>query len=474
MLFNSFTYLIFLPLVVAFYHTIPQRFRWQFLLLASVTFYVWWKPAYIVLLGLSILIDWWSALKIEATSEPRVRKRWLVLSVVSNLGLLVAFKYLDFFTVNLNILLNWAGSSHQFPQFQWVLPVGISFYTFQSMSYTVDVYRRHIKAEKNICFFALFVSFFPQLVAGPIERAGALIDQLRGNRQISWDRFFFGLKILAWGLFKKMVIADRLAAYVDLIYADPVSFSGSTLYLATVFFAFQIYCDFSGYSDIAVGSAQMLGIDLMENFRSPYLATSIIDFWKRWHISLTTWFRDYLYIPLGGNRNGGIRSLINIFIVFLVSGLWHGASWTFIGWGAYHGLLYLGNRLWLQRESTSAAPLVIWRGIQRLTTFHLVLIGWVFFRAKTITDAKFIFLHLWDSRPLQISLGSAFTQSDLWVSLMGILLLLITEYVKEKKALLLLYAQAPTALRWSFYYALFFLVVLLSHTESQQFIYFQF
>lgn len=337
MLFNSIHYLLFFPIITFLYTIVPSKFRAHLLLVASFYFYMCWKAEYILLLMAPSLIDYFVALQMPLSSQKK-KNILLALSLITNLGILFFFKYYDFaarIAEDLNI-----GS---WPILNLILPVGISFYTFQVLSYTIDVYRGEIPPEKNIVKFALFITYFPQLVAGPIERASHLLPQIRDPKKLDYTRSVDGLLLIAWGLFLKVVVADRLAPFVDMVFGKPQQFQSTALVLASYFFAFQIYGDFAGYSCIATGSAKILGVDLMRNFNSPYLATSITDFWRRWHISLSTWFRDYVYIPLGGNKVNQLKHLRNLMIVFLVSGLWHGANYTFIIWGAIHGSLVIGD-----------------------------------------------------------------------------------------------------------------------------------
>ena len=396
MLFNSYHFLIFFPLVVVFYFSMPHKYRWVLLLAASYYFYMAWRAEYIFLIIFSTLIDYYAAIFMEKQTDKSKRKKFLILSLFSNLGLLFTFKYFNFFSTSISETFNYFNIFMDSPTFKLLLPVGISFYTFQTLSYTIDVYRGQKKAEKHLGYFAVFVSFFPQLVAGPIERSTNLLPQFFEKHDFDYQRVTDGLKLMMWGFFKKVVIADRLAILVNQVYNNADEYEGFPLILATYFFAFQIYCDFSGYSDIAIGAAQVMGFDLMENFRRPYHAKSISEFWKRWHISLSTWFRDYVYIPLGGNSTVKWRWYFNLFITFLVSGLWHGADWTFVIWGAIHGF-YLISAIWtngivnkvynfigLKKGSNGRKLIdVIW-------TFHLVLFAWIFFRANSFSDAIYI------------------------------------------------------------------------------------
>ncbi len=360
------------------------------LLLASYYFYMCWKVEYILLILFSTIVDYSVAIKMSESLHKKVRKRWLYLSLGVNLGILFLFKYFNLFNDAVQAAFNKFNLFYDIPTFELLLPVGISFYTFQTLAYTIDVYNGKLKPERNLFNFALYVSFFPQLVAGPIERASRLLPQFQKTYQYNYIRVVGGLQQMLWGFFKKLVIADRLAPLVNEIYNAPTEVSGITLLTATYLFAFQIYCDFSGYSDIAIGSARVMGYDLMDNFKVPYLSKSIREFWQRWHISLSTWFRDYVYIPLGGNRVKVYRWYLNLLIVFMVSGLWHGANWTFLIWGALHGI-YLIIEILLNK-----LPPILKRfpkikhwfliGI----TFHLVLLAWIFFRANTVNDAFYI------------------------------------------------------------------------------------
>lgn len=396
MLFNSVEFLIFFPVVVTTYFLCPQRYRWALLLAASYLFYAAWRIEYALLLLLSTVVDYTAARRMGQQTERAGRGKYLALSLVVNLGLLFTFKYFNFFNESVRDLFALFNVDYQFAGLDLLLPVGLSFYTFQSLSYVFDVYRGKLKPEPHFGIFALYVSFFPQLVAGPIERATHMLPQFRVHHLFDEGRVNSGLRLILWGLFKKVVIADRLAVYVNQVYNQPGDYTGWPLVLATYFFAFQIYCDFSGYSDIAIGSARVMGFDLMENFRQPYVARSVADFWRRWHISLSTWFRDYLYIALGGNRVTPWRWYVNLAIVFLVSGLWHGARWTFVIWGALHtfyvlveiGLCSVSN--WGARRLGRPTDRLLPDWLKIVITFHLVLFSWIFFRANSLGDALLI------------------------------------------------------------------------------------
>ncbi len=395
MLFNSVEFIFFLPAVIISYYLLPHKARWVLLLAASYYFYMAWRPEYIVLIIFSTLIDYFAGIMIEKNAEKRIRRALLLLSLVSNLGLLFVFKYFNFFNQEAGKIFELV-TQKEYPiaALRLLLPIGISFYTFQTLSYTIDVYRGRKKAEKHLGYFALYVTFFPQLVAGPIERSDRLLPQLRMKHSFDYQNTAGAILRICWGFFKKVVIADRVAVIVNTVYGDLPSFTGAYLWTATLGFALQIYCDFSAYSDIAIGSAGLLGIDLMENFKVPYLSKSISEFWSRWHISLSTWFRDYLYIPIGGNRVDKKWKLYrNLMIVFVVSGLWHGAAWTFLIWGSLHGIYLVCERLIEKaRQKRNRPPLRA--AVTIPFTFFLVLVAWVFFRAENISDAAYVFTHL--------------------------------------------------------------------------------
>ena len=392
MIFNSFAFFIFMPIVLLGHFLLPFKYRWVFLLIASYYFYISWNFDLLYLILLTTAISYTSALIIEKTSNSKIKKLALTITIVSCLGILFFFKYFNFLSLAVtNIMSAFGGGTSEFT-LNVILPVGISFYTFQTFSYVIDVYRGDMKAERHFGYYALFVSFFPQLVAGPIERPDNLLPQLRAKHTPDAANFSEGIRIALRGFIKKIVVADLSAQYVNEIFNNPSSATGPTIIVATLLFAFQIYCDFSGYTDIATGCARMMGIRLMKNFDQPYTSKSIKEFWAHWHISLSSWFKDYLYIPLGGNRCSTPRYLTNIFIVFLVSGLWHGADWTFIIWGALHGVYQITGyltrnirdkfytRIKIDQKSKIAA---VWKNA---CTFVLVCFAWIFFRANNVTE----------------------------------------------------------------------------------------
>jgi len=489
--FNSLQFLIFFPIVVGGYFALPYRYRWALLLAASYYFYMCWKAEYIVLILASTAIDYFASIQMQKSERRSTRKMWLVLSLCTNLGILFAFKYFNFFSDSARAVFDRFDIFYNVPQFDVLLPVGISFYTFQSMSYTINVYRGVQTVEKHFGIFALYVAFFPQLVAGPIERSTRLLPQLRKRIDFDYDRTVSGLQLILWGLFKKMVIADRLAHVVEQVYGNPEAYSAPALILASYFFAFQIYCDFSAYSDIAIGAARIFGYDLMQNFRRPYLATSLTNFWQRWHISLSTWFRDYVYIPLGGNRTGKLRWQVNLVIVFLLSGLWHGANWTFIVWGAFHvSYILIGNWTAVLRERAANLTRLsryprLRTALQIVITFHLVLIAWVFFRAETLTSAIYIIRHALDVRVALDSLRSVF-ESAAFQETFGldlprlifstglILFLLGIQCVQERADIRAHFNRAPGWLRWTIYVAGILAILNLGVIAEVPFIYFQF
>ena len=480
MLFHSIEFAFFFPLVVALYFATPYRHRWALLLAASYWFYMAWKPIYVVLLLTTTLVAYVAGLGMDRATAARGRRGWLLVSLFINLGLLFTFKYFNLFSSTTESLLQGLGSSSVLPRLDVLLPVGISFYTFQTLSYSIDVYRGQRRAERHLGIFALYVSFFPQLVAGPIERSTRLLPQFRERFDFDYRRVTDGLKLMVWGFFKKLVIADRLAIYVDQVYNTPTEYAGLPLLLATFFFAYQIYCDFSGYSDIAIGASQVFGYDLMQNFRQPYFAHSVQDFWRRWHVSLSTWFRDYLYVPLGGNRCSTSRWYTNLFIVFVISGLWHGANWTFVSWGALHGAyLVIGLATHGMRERAARAiglaslPL-LHSALRTATTFVLVLFAWIFFRAATMHDALYIAGNLFaPSMPVgEIYLGLG--AYEFWIGVAGIVVLEAVHLVQRRVPIRETLASRPAWLRWSLYYAAVTLLILFAEPDGGKFLYFQF
>lgn len=390
--FNSIEFLIFLPIVVILYFALPQRYRWAMLLVASLYFYMSWSPDLLLLILFTIFVSFFASHGIARTESKAKKRLLLTLTLVSCLGVLFFFKYYNFLADSVVSVLQHFALPIEDMSLQLLLPVGISFYTFQTLSYVIDVYRGSIEPERHFGYYALFVVFFPQLVAGPIERPDNLMPQLHEHHTPKWSDFSAGCSKMFIGFFKKVVVADGIAVFVNAVYNDPTSTTGFGVVLASMLFAFQIYCDFAGYTDIAIGAARLLGIHLMQNFNRPYIAQSIKEFWSRWHISLSTWFRDYLYIPLGGNRCSRPRHLWNLFFVFFVSGLWHGAAWTFVIWGAMHGIYQVLGILLRKPRAVLCHMLHIptdarWVAVVRcLFTYILVCFSWIFFRANSMKD----------------------------------------------------------------------------------------
>ena len=479
MLFNSLEFVLFLPLVFLLYWSLHRTLRWQnlFVVFASYVFYGWWDWRFLLLIALTTFSSYQSGKLIEKYEGNRMgQKSICVTNIVLNIAILAIFKYFNFFAenvVNLFHVLGWEADSFTIDV---ILPVGISFYTFQSIGYTIDVYQHRIKANHNIVAFFAFVSFFPQLVAGPIERATHLLPQFLQKRHFDYARAVGGLRLILWGFFKKMVIADNCAIVVNSIFADYGSQSGIELMLGAFLFAFQIYGDFSGYSDIAIGTARLFGIDLMRNFNYPYFSRNIVEFWRRWHISLTTWFRDYIYIPMGGNRGSKLKVMCNTLLVFGVSGIWHGANWTFICWGLYHALLFVPFILFpsLRRKYDNSVNLE-WKercviGLQTLVTFFLVMLGWVFFRSESMGQAVDYLVRMCTQFELVMPLYGK--RCVLWI-----LVLLAVETLLQNQRhwqwLMESFLFKKRFCRWCIYYILL-IVILNFSAEKATFIYFQF
>lgn len=480
MLFNSLQFAIFFPLAVFVYFSLPQKNRWVWLLLSSCYFYMAFVPAYILILFAIILIDYYAAILIELQTGYR-RKLFLIFSLCANIAILASFKYWNFIAQNVQSLFALIGWPADVPQIEWLLPIGLSFHTFQSMGYTIEVYKGRQAAERHLGIYANYVLFFPQMVAGPIERPQALLHQFTEKHSISYGGLSSGLKLIGLGLFKKCVIADRLSGFVDQVYSSPSSFSPSLLLIATYFFAFQIYCDFSGYSEIAQGTARILGFRLMRNFEMPYLAGNIVSFWRRWHISLSSWFRDYLYVPLGGNRFGLQKQCFNLFVTFVLSGLWHGANWTFVIWGGINGA-YLVSYVFLQRLlSHLRFPRikragVVWGVLCSVFIFNLIALSWIFFRATTISDAFYIVAKLFSPWDAMFAWSDAlqFSMTDFTLSIIFIVSLLLFEAASSRERMVFWFRRCPEILRWGCYYLLVILLLVFGKFENQNFIYFQF
>ena len=469
MLFNSLTFFIFFAAVFLLYLFLPHRGQNRLLLAASYLFYGAWDWRFLALLAFTTTTDFWIGQSLAGTASPRARKGWVAASAVLDLGILGFFKYFNFFADSLAVLLESLGFHASLPLLRIVLPVGISFYTFQSMSYVIDVYRGVLPPARRWEDFALYVAFFPQLVAGPIERATNLLPQVQQPRTVSDYGVSHGAFLILWGLFQKVVIADNVCRLADAAFARPPA-EGLSVLLGVYAFALQIYCDFSGYSNMARGLALMLGFRLMLNFRNPYFAVNPSDFWQRWHVSLSTWLRDYLYIPLGGNRGGAARTRRNLMVTMLLGGLWHGAAWTFVAWGLYHGLLLVAHR-WIEKILPPLAGRG-WKLLKIAVFFHLICISWLLFRADTFRQAGDLLLALltgWSALPPL----AAWRPAAFALAFYG-LPLLAMEIWQYKSGDPLVALKAPRAVRALLYLALFYGLVIFGETHAQSFIYFQF
>ena len=503
MLFNSISYLIFFPIVMIAYYLVPWRKVRNLLLLAvSYYFYMGWDPRYIVLLFGCTVITYINGIFISIarreTEEnvPREKRRtgaikmYVGLTLIVMMGVLFWFKYANFLTSSLVDAAAWLGLELRIPKLNVTLPVGISFFTFQALGYNIDVFRGTVKAEKNFFRYALFVSFFPQLVAGPIERSGNLLNQFNDKKKFDPQQVMHGLMLMLWGYFLKVVIADRTAVLVDRVYNYYTSYTGLIPVIATIFFAVQIYCDFNGYTIIAIGTAQAMGFKLMQNFEQPYLATSVADFWRRWHISLTGWFRDYLYYPLGGNRKGKARQYLNIMIVFLFSGLWHGAAWTYVLWGGLNGLFQIIGRMLKPLRQKALQKMGVdenavgHRVVQSLVTFVLVDFTWLFFRAPDMATAWAVIRQIgaeWN--PWVLVDGSLYSlglgRVDFWITVSAIFVLFLVDLQHERGVHLReLILRQPLPVRWAVYFAALTAILLFGvygpGYDAAAFIYFQF
>ena len=490
MLFNSFQFALFLPVVFLLYWFVfdyalrgcRHQLKWQnaFVVVASYVFYGWWDWRFLLLIAFTSLCSWWCGLRIQkgreqATSKDRKSKAWLILNVVINLLILAVFKYYDFFV---NEFCHLFHISSEGLLIKVILPVGISFYTFQALSYTIDVYRGKMEPTRDIVAFFAFIGFFPQLVAGPIERATNLLPQFLQKREFSYEQAADGMRQILWGLFKKIVVADTCAIYVNQVFSTYSTQTGSALVIAAVLFTFQIYGDFSGYSDIAIGTAKLFGIRLMRNFNNPYFSRDIAEFWRRWHISLTTWFRDYVYIPMGGSRVGTAKIIRNTFVIFLLSGLWHGANWTFIVWGAYHALLFLPlillrkNRVHTNQVAEGRL-LPTWKeALQMFVTFAFAVVGWVIFRSETITQSWEYLRGMaqWDSFQ---ACYLFFTQKEVCMTAWLCILMLIVEWLQRDKQHGLEMNIPQWYIRYPIYLALMAAIIYF-YGDAVTFIYFQF
>ncbi len=494
MVFNSVDFLLFFPIVLFVYFLIPKKVRYVWLLIVSYYFYMSWNPKYAVLIALSTVITYLTGLGIGKAKDKKI-KNWMIAgSFVSNLGILFFFKYFDFALLNVNRVLGAVGIQALEKTFDVMLPIGISFYTFQALGYTMDVYRGEMRPEKNIFRYALFVSFFPLIAAGPIERSKNLLKQMQSVHTFriwNYENITGGAALMLWGYFMKMVIADRLAIFVDSVFGNYGACASEALVLAAVFFAFQLYCDFGSYSLIAMGCAKIMGFSVMENFNTPYFALSVKEFWRRWHISLSSWFRDYLYIPLGGNRKGRVRKYINLMITFLISGLWHGASFSFVAWGGLHGLYQIiGEGLRPARERVAKAchintESLLYKFVKGLITFALVDFAWIFFRCSSLRESLAYIRRMLTAADFATPAeGALFTlglsRLEFVVAIAGLVILLLVDLIRYRKGMQL-YEYLNTKwlwLRWSVYIFLAVSIFLFGiygpGYNAAEFIYFQF
>ena len=487
MLFNSIQFAVFLPIVFLLYWFVFDRFiskskhqlRLQniFIVVSSYVFYGWWDWRFLLLIAFTSFCSWGSGLLIGKAQTKKRAKTWMWLNIILNLGILALFKYYDFFVVEFAQLFHLPTEGLLM---KVILPVGISFYTFQALTYSIDIYRGKIEPTKDIVAFFAFISFFPQLVAGPIERASSLLPQFLKKREFDYDTAMESMRQILWGLFKKLLIANNCAYAVDSVFYlhSRTTIPGSDLLLAAILFSFQIYADFSGYSDIAIGTAKLFGIKLSRNFNNPYFSRNVSEFWRRWHISLMSWFRDYVYIPLGGNQRSKLRTIINVFVVFLLSGMWHGANWTFIVWGLYHAVLFLPSVL-MGRKSQSdivakgrILPSLKEMG-QMFFTFCLVLFGWILFRSESISDFVQYCEELCQMGTLR-ACYRLFIQSDIWPKMVFIIIMLVVEWLQRDKEHGLVLDKMKPWLRWVICFIIVLMIACFTDNEIGSFIYFQF
>jgi len=476
MLFNSIQFGIFFLIVYFFYLLLRHKWQNRMLLIASYVFYGSWDWRFLSLIFISTIVDYFTGLKIHNSQSRRRKKIFLVISIVTNLSILGFFKYFNFFSENLEALFSQFGFAVE-PRFlNIILPVGISFYTFQTMSYTIDIYRGKLEPTRKFFDFALFVAFFPQLVAGPIERAKRLLPQILSSRSVTLEKFTQGSYLIFWGLFQKIFIADNLARFVDPVFSTGPPYEGAMVVLATYAFAFQIFCDFAGYSNIARGLGKLMGFDIMVNFNIPYIATNPSEFWRRWHISLSTWLRDYLYIPLGGNRKGSFNTYRNLALTMLLGGLWHGAAWTFVIWGAYQGLLLIVHRLLeplMQKTSVPRGLIAekLWFGIKVFFFFNLVCFGWLIFRAQSLEQVAQMTLSIFTNFNIIQGIGLKGLTINLIIYTWFMLLI---HFLVHKKENFYIIFKFPIWLRTAIYLLIYFSIVIMGAPGEKEFIYFQF
>lgn len=477
MLFGTLEFFIFFAAVFCIWLIIPLHYRWVVLLGASYYFYFTWNPSYIFILAFCSVASWWLAVQFAAGKKAPNRRYLFVLAVIANLGPLLFYKYYTFFTDSLSSAVSQAGFQSPFPHLEILLPVGISFFTLQAISYSADVYQGKIEPERHPGIFALYLSFFPRLISGPIERGKNLLPQLREGKPFDSGLFLSGVRLFFWGLFMKLVLADRMGMYVDMVYSRPADYWGKTVIIGALLYTLQIYCDFSAYMNMAIGCGRIFGIELSNNFNFPYMARSIGDFWRRWHITLTTWFRDYVYIPMGGKRVSVSRWAVNIMIVFLLSGLWHGAAWTFVIWGGLHGFFYLFGRFTAPARMGLLKVLGLHENFivpfQMVVTFLLVAFAWIFFRAESVQDAVMIISHMFInvSAPPRM-MASQFSTYLSWAAAFVFVFLELIRYW-DAAAGARFSSSIPTFLKYPAY-AIILLATSLLGASSTKFIYFHF
>ncbi len=484
MLFNSLSFAIFLPIVFAIYWILPHKYRWLLLLIASYWFYMNWNPKYVVLILFTTIVSYAAGIALEKQDSVGKKRLILATACIVSLSVLFFFKYFNFVSEYAAKAISFFGMPIDPIVLNFLLPVGISFYTFQTLSYVIDVYRGTVVAEHHFGKYATFVSFFPQLVAGPIERTENLLPQIKAEHKFDYSLASYGLKQMAWGFFKKIVIADTISQYVGKVFDKPHSYQGFAFVLVTLMFTIQIYCDFSGYSDIAIGTAKLMGIWLMTNFNSPYFSQSIREFWSRWHISLSAWFRDYVYIPLGGNRVGKLRNAFNLLITFLVSGLWHGANWTFVIWGGIHGIAQVIENMIFPKNKRTNSKGIVWL-IRVLIVFCFCSFAWIFFASNTVSDAGYIIRHMLDgiSNPITYLYGGfssiGLGKGSLLFLMPSLIGLIIYDYKSLKIDVISVISNKKTAIRWTVYilfllWMIFNILFNIPTTDATEFIYFQF
>lgn len=477
MAFTSIEYLLFLPLIVALYYACPRAHRWLLLLVASYAFYMFWKPKYALIMAVLTIIDYVAGPLIYESKTQQRKLLWLWVSLVANLSILFFFKYYNFFSAEVNELATKLGGTTILPVLNVLLPLGISFHTFQAMSYNLDIYHGKQLPERHFGYFALYIAYFPQLVAGPIERGYQLLTELKKDREWNYDQAASGAFLILWGFFKKLVVADNLGVIVDGVYADWTGYTGLEHLITAYAFAFQIYCDFSGYTDIARGSGRLLGVNMVENFNSPYLAQSVAEFWRRWHMSLTSWFRDYVFKPFLGQSRSPRRKYAAVLLVFTLSGIWHGANWTFLMWGLLNAIFYfVGEKFGSSKEVRVPRATKDW--LRVFATFNLICLTWIFFRASNVLDGFGILgrvlrllthLDSWKFERLTI-----FPLSYLYFGTAAAILMMIAEWWNQQNEWIAKIRGLSPVRRWALYVFLFYVLILIGNMAPKQFIYFQF